>query len=59
MSNRVPRIAPWFLASCRAVAVKTLRFPQYANLRNYNRINVFIEALYHLNTTGKPLFPYP
>jgi len=40
-------------------AVKTLRFPQYANLRNYNRINVFIEALYHLNTTGKPLFPYP
>jgi glyoxylase-like metal-dependent hydrolase (beta-lactamase superfamily II) len=40
-------------------AAKTLRFPQYANLRNYNRINVFIEALYHLNTTGKPLFPYP
>jgi glyoxylase-like metal-dependent hydrolase (beta-lactamase superfamily II) len=40
-------------------AVKTLRFPQYAHLRNYNRINGFIEALYHLNTTGKPLFPYP
>ena len=40
-------------------AAKTLRFPQYASLRNYNRINVFIEALYHLNTTGKPLFPYP
>jgi glyoxylase-like metal-dependent hydrolase (beta-lactamase superfamily II) len=40
-------------------AAKTLRFPQYANLRNYNRINVFIEALYHLYTTGKPLFPYP
>ena len=40
-------------------AVKTLRFPQYAHLRNYNRINVFIEALYHLNTTGKALFPYP
>ena len=40
-------------------AVKTLRFPQYAHLRNYNRIGGFIEALYHLNTTGKPLFPYP
>lgn len=40
-------------------AVKTLRFPQYAELRNYNRINVFIEALYHLFTTGKPLFVYP
>lgn len=40
-------------------AVRTLRFPQYVHLRNYNRINVFIEALYHLNTTGKPLFSYP
>jgi len=40
-------------------AVKTLRFPQYSHLRNYNRIDGFIEALYHLNTTGKPLFPYP
>jgi cyclase len=39
--------------------VKNLRFPQYAELRNYDRINVFIEALYHLFTTGKPLFPYP
>ncbi len=39
--------------------VAKLRFPQYANLRNYDRINVFIEALYHLYTTGKPLFPYP
>lgn len=39
--------------------VKTLRFPQYADLRNYNRINVFIEALYHLFTTGKPRFAYP
>jgi glyoxylase-like metal-dependent hydrolase (beta-lactamase superfamily II) len=39
--------------------VKTLRFPQYANLRNYNRINVLIEALHHLFTTGKPMFAYP
>jgi hypothetical protein len=39
--------------------VAILRFPQYENLRNYDRINVFIEALHHLYTTGKPLFPYP
>jgi cyclase len=39
--------------------VKQLRFPQFANRRNYDRINVFIEALHHLYTTGKPLFPYP
>ena len=39
--------------------VKNLRFPQYAELRNYDRINGFIEALYHLFTTGKPLFAYP
>lgn len=38
--------------------VKELRFPQYANLRNYERIDVFLEALHHLFTTGKPLFPY-
>jgi hypothetical protein len=38
--------------------VATLRFPQYASLRNYDRISVFIEALHHLYTTGKPLFPY-
>jgi hypothetical protein len=24
-----------------------------------NGFNVFIEALYHLNTTGKPRFPHP
>lgn len=39
--------------------VKTLRFSQFANRRNYDRIKVFLEALYHLYTTGKPLFPYP
>ena len=39
--------------------VAKLRFPQYAGLRNYDRINVFIEALHHLYTTGKPLFAYP
>jgi hypothetical protein len=43
----------------RAEMVKTLRFPQYAELRNYDRIDVFIEALHHLFTTGKPMFPYP
>ncbi len=39
--------------------VKNLRFPEFANRRNYDRIEVFLEALYHLYTTGKPLFPYP
>jgi glyoxylase-like metal-dependent hydrolase (beta-lactamase superfamily II) len=43
----------------RAEMVKTLRFPQYAGLRNYDRIDVFIEALHHLFTTGKPMFAYP
>jgi len=43
----------------REEIVKTLRFPQFAQLRNYDRIDVFLEALYHLYTTGKPLFPYP
>ena len=43
----------------REEIVKTLRFPQFANRRNYDRIDVFLEALYHLYTTGKPLFPYP
>ncbi|MDB5809957.1 MAG: glyoxylase-related zinc-dependent hydrolase [Betaproteobacteria bacterium] len=39
--------------------VKNLRFPQFASRRNYDRIDVFLEALYHLYTTGKPLFAYP
>ena len=43
----------------REEIVKTLRFPQFANRRNYDRIDVFLEALYHLYTTGQPLFPYP
>ena len=43
----------------REEIVKQLRFPQFANRRNYDRIDVFLEALYHLYTTGKPLFPYP
>ena len=43
----------------REEIVKKLRFPQFADRRNYDRIDVFLEALYHLYTTGKPLFPYP
>ncbi len=42
----------------REQIVKELRFPQYANLRNYERIDVFLEALHHLFTTGRPMFPY-
>jgi len=43
----------------REEIVKNLRFPRFANRRNYDRIDVFLEALYHLYTTGQPLFPYP
>ena len=43
----------------REQIVKELRFPQYASLRNYDRIDAFLEALHHLFTTGKPMFPYP
>ena len=43
----------------REQIVKELRFPQYADLRNYDRIDGFLEALHHLFTTGKPMFPYP
>jgi glyoxylase-like metal-dependent hydrolase (beta-lactamase superfamily II) len=39
--------------------IKNLRFPQFADRRNYDRVDVFLEALYHLYTTGKPLFAYP
>ena len=38
--------------------IRTLAFPQYAGLRNYNRRENFLEALHHLYTTGRPLFPY-
>ena len=43
----------------REQIAKELRFPQYADLRNYDRIDVFLQALHHLFTTGKPLFPHP
>ena len=39
--------------------VLVVESPQYAGLRNYNRIDVFIEALHHLFITGKPMFAYP
>jgi cyclase len=39
--------------------IRKMDFPQYASLRNYNRRANFLEALHHLYTTGKPLFPYP
>ena len=38
--------------------IRKLEFPSYATLRNYNRRENFLEALHHLYTTGKPLFPY-
>jgi glyoxylase-like metal-dependent hydrolase (beta-lactamase superfamily II) len=38
--------------------IRKLPFPQHAHLRNYNRRENFLEALYVLYTTGKPQFPY-
>jgi glyoxylase-like metal-dependent hydrolase (beta-lactamase superfamily II) len=38
--------------------IRKLEFPQYAHLRNYNRRENFLEAMHHLFTTGKPMFPY-
>lgn len=38
--------------------IRKLPFPQYADLRNYNRRENFLEALHFLFTTGKPQFPY-
>jgi cyclase len=38
--------------------IRQLDFSKYKDLRNYNRRANFLEALYHLNTTGKPTFPY-
>lgn len=35
-----------------------MEFPQFADLRNYNRRANFLEALHHLYTTGRPQFPY-
>ena len=37
----------------------TMNQLNFADRHNYDRIDVFLEALYHLYTTGKPLFPYP
>jgi hypothetical protein len=39
--------------------VRSLKFPQYSDLRNYHLIHCFIEALQHLYTTGKPLVALP
>jgi glyoxylase-like metal-dependent hydrolase (beta-lactamase superfamily II) len=39
--------------------VRSLKFPQYGDLRNYHLIHGFIEALHHLYTTGKPLVALP
>jgi cyclase len=38
--------------------IRKLPFPQYEQLRNYNRRENFLEALFVLFTTGKPQFPY-
>jgi len=39
--------------------IQNLRFPQYQDLRNYDRLHNFIGALHHLYSTGKPLTGLP
>jgi glyoxylase-like metal-dependent hydrolase (beta-lactamase superfamily II) len=39
--------------------VKSLHFRQYKDLRNYDRLHGFINALHHLLTTGKPTIGLP
>ncbi len=39
--------------------IKTLRFPQYQGLRNYDRLHNFIGGLHTLYTTGKPATALP
>ncbi len=43
----------------REALVKNLRFPQYQDLRNYDRLHNFINGLHHLYSTGKPLTGLP
>ena len=43
----------------REELVKTLRFPEYQDLRNYDRLHGFINTLHHLLTTGKPMIGLP
>lgn len=54
VAGPMPRLVSLAGGVSREEAVKTLRFPQHADLRN-----CIIEALYHLFTTGKPMFAYP
>ena len=39
--------------------VKNLHFRQYKDLRNYDRLHGFINALHHLFSAGKPLVGLP
>lgn len=39
--------------------VEKLTFREYKDVRNYHLLHGFIEALHHLNTTGKPLVGLP
>jgi len=43
----------------RDALVKSLKFPQYQDLRNYDRLHNFINGLYTLYTTGKPAVGLP
>jgi glyoxylase-like metal-dependent hydrolase (beta-lactamase superfamily II) len=43
----------------REALIKTLRFPQYQDLRNYDRLHNFITGLHHLYSTGKPITGLP
>jgi len=39
--------------------VRTVRFVEYQDVRNYYRMNLFVSSYYHLLTTGRPENAYP
>jgi hypothetical protein len=43
----------------REEIVRTVRFAEYQDVRNYYRMNLFVSSYYHLLTTGRPENAYP
>ena len=43
----------------REEIVRTVRFTEYQDVRNWYRMNLFVNSYYHLLTTGRPENAYP
>ena len=43
----------------REEIVRTVRFTEYQDVRNWYRMNLFVSSYYHLLTTGRPENAYP